>query len=131
MCAESAVLIDGRFTITKFILISELGDRYPHSLVCEFQEGCYIFSLDKHCPLLPGPAIVTVSKYTLCITIFSNPQTMEGTTQYVFQESSVLPANVLLTAINSASVNAHLHCYIINLITVIVVCLLLRNSVSG
>ena len=54
---------------------------------------------------------------------------MEGTTQYVFQESSVLPANVLLTAINSASVNGHLHCYIINLITVIVVCLLLRNSV--
>ena len=37
---------------------------------------------------------------------------------------------MLLTAINSASVNAYLHCYIINLITVIIVCLLLRNSVS-
>ena len=36
---------------------------------------------------------------------------------------------MLLTAVNSASVNAHLHCYIINLITVIIVCLLLRNSV--
>ena len=107
MCAESAVLIYGRFAITKFILISELGDHYPHSLVCEFQEGCCIFALDKHYPLLPGPAIVTLWKYILCIMIFSNPQTMEGTTQCVFQESSVLPANVLLTAINSASVNAH------------------------
>ena len=115
MCAESAVLIYGRFTITKSILISELGDRYPHSLVCEFQEGCCIFSLDKHYPLLPGPAIVTVWKYTLCITIFSNPQT--GTTQYVFQESSLLPANVLLTAVNFGSVSVHLLCYIINLIT--------------
>ena len=37
---------------------------------------------------------------------------------------------MLLTAVNSASVNGHLHCYIINLITVIIVCLLLRNSVS-
>ena len=77
-----------------------------------------MFSLDKHYPLLPGPAIVTVWKYTLCITIFSNPQTIdsrvlsmlkrwEGTTQYAFHESSVLPTNVLLTAINSATVNGH------------------------
>ena len=47
--------------------------------------------------------------------------------QYVFQESSVLPANVLLTAVNFAPINAHLHCYIISVITVRVVCVLLRN----
>ena len=45
--------------------------------------------------------------------------------QYIFKESSVLPANVLLTAVNSAPVNAHLHCYI--MITVKVVCVLLGN----
>ena len=44
MCAESAVLIYGRFAITKSILISEVGDCYPHSLVCEFQESCCIFA---------------------------------------------------------------------------------------
>ena len=36
---------------------------------------------------------------------------------------------MLLTAVNSTSVNVHLHCSIINLITVVIVCLLLRNSV--
>ena len=40
---------------------------------------------------------------------------------------AILPANVLLTAVNSAPVNAHLHCYIINVITVRVVCVLLGN----
>ena len=47
MCAESAVLIYGRFAITKSILISELGDHYPHSLVFEFQECCCVFALDN------------------------------------------------------------------------------------
>ena len=85
------------------------------------------FALDKHYPLLPGPAIVTVWKYTLCITLFSNPQMMRRNCAVCFQESSVLPANVLLTAVNSAPVNAHLHCYVINVITVRVVCVLLGN----
>ena len=51
--------------------------------------------------------------YSYCLEVHTlhndilNSQTMEGTTQYVFQESSVLPANVLLTAVNPAYVNAH------------------------
>ena len=128
MCAESAVLIYGRLQNP---FISELGNCYPHSLVCEFQEGCYISALDKHYPLLPGPAIVTVWKYILCITIFSKPSNDEKelhnmsfrSRQYYLQMCCKLLLILLLLM-------PTLHCYIINLNTVIIVCLLFRNSVS-
>ena len=50
--------------------------------------------------------------------------------QCVFQELSVVPANVVLTTVNSAPVNAHLHCYIINVINVRILCVLLDQLVK-
>ena len=85
------------------------------------------FALDKHYPLLPGPAIVTLWKYTLCITLFSNLQMMRRNYAVCFSGVVSITSNVLLIAVNSSPVNAHLHCYIIIVITVRVVSVLLGN----